>query len=493
MKNLIIIYLLLISSVSLGQEYFLNGTKLLTQNFIDRNPAFGSKSHLTYPYNDYEFLVFERHSLTGTANICAIKMKSYGSFDTVTNITSGNNICRNPAVDYYKDFSFSQKYAFVVWEQYINGRWNLYGRSFNQNTGWRNIFPVDTTSYDKFFPSVSRVRADTIYAVAYERNNDIIYKEFNINTGAQLYEINLTSSDTAACKNPVLTVANVWGSGEKLVAFERQKPNLQFAIYKIKADYNNVWTSADTVSKSGNNRNPSIASHFYIVFESDRNGKWNNYVAEVFNYNITSVYPMYGTTNYNCRNLATFFYPVITDMYATITTYVREGNDSVKIMSGSGFVNPSISDSITIGDTSKKPVLSIGKGIGTMKGYSTVWIVYNKDSAGFSKLYGKYHVILLDNIKKTGNEIPDNFSLEQNFPNPFNQLSIIQFKVASSKFIKLVVYDILAKEVKTIVNEYMQPGTYNVSFDGNGLSSGIYFYKMTAGDFSATKKFVLIK
>jgi hypothetical protein len=59
--------------------------------------------------------------------------------------------------------------------------------------------------------------------------------------------------------------------------------------------------------------------------------------------------------------------------------------------------------------------------------------------------------------------------------------------------IKFVIYDILGRQVKTLVNEYKQAGTYQVNFNAEGLSSGIYFYKMTAGDFSETKKLVLVK
>ncbi len=96
-------------------------------------------------------------------------------------------------------------------------------------------------------------------------------------------------------------------------------------------------------------------------------------------------------------------------------------------------------------------------------------------------------------VENNSAKVIDDFELLQNYPNPFNQFSIIQFQVASSKFIKLVVYDLLGREVKTLVNEYKQPGTYQVSFNAEGLSSGVYFYRMTAGDFSETKKLVLMK
>ncbi len=59
--------------------------------------------------------------------------------------------------------------------------------------------------------------------------------------------------------------------------------------------------------------------------------------------------------------------------------------------------------------------------------------------------------------------------------------------------VKLVIYDILGKEIQILVNEQLQPGTYEVTFDGSNLPSGIYFYKLTSGNFTATKKLVLLK
>jgi len=103
-------------------------------------------------------------------------------------------------------------------------------------------------------------------------------------------------------------------------------------------------------------------------------------------------------------------------------------------------------------------------------------------------------------IKQISNEVPEGFYLGQNYPNPFNPVTNIQFQVpvchscgGRNPVVVLKVFDILGREVKTLVYEYKQPGTYQVSFYAEGLSSGIYFYKLTAGDFSETKKLVLIK
>ncbi|MEO8666465.1 MAG: agmatine deiminase family protein [Ignavibacteria bacterium] len=96
------------------------------------------------------------------------------------------------------------------------------------------------------------------------------------------------------------------------------------------------------------------------------------------------------------------------------------------------------------------------------------------------------------------NSIPDNFVLQQNYPNPFNPATLIKYNISaeSNKHIfdiSLVVYDMLGNEIKTLVNEKQNAGSYSVTFDGANLPSGIYFYKLTAGSYSDTKRMILLK
>lgn len=85
------------------------------------------------------------------------------------------------------------------------------------------------------------------------------------------------------------------------------------------------------------------------------------------------------------------------------------------------------------------------------------------------------------------------YKLLQNYPNPFNPFTSIQFLISKRSWIILKVYDILGNEIATLVNEEKLPGNYKVKFDGSKLSSGVYFYKMRAGEFIDTKKFILLK
>ena len=85
------------------------------------------------------------------------------------------------------------------------------------------------------------------------------------------------------------------------------------------------------------------------------------------------------------------------------------------------------------------------------------------------------------------------YSLSQNYPNPFNPTTSIEYSVARNEYVSLKVYDILGNEISTLVNEVKSPGSYKVNFNGSNLSSGIYFYKFNAGNYSSINKMILLK
>ncbi len=101
-------------------------------------------------------------------------------------------------------------------------------------------------------------------------------------------------------------------------------------------------------------------------------------------------------------------------------------------------------------------------------------------------------------IQTVSNEVPERFSLSQNFPNPFNPTTKIKFELSSTSATSvaqtsLSVYDVLGREVEILVNEDLAPGTYEVEWDASGFSSGVYCYQLTTGDFSETRKMLLVK
>ena len=91
------------------------------------------------------------------------------------------------------------------------------------------------------------------------------------------------------------------------------------------------------------------------------------------------------------------------------------------------------------------------------------------------------------------NRIPAAFKLMQNYPNPFNPSTNIRFDLPFSGYLKLVVFDAIGREVSVLIDSRFEAGSYEVDFDGSSLTSGVYFYKLTSGEFSETKKMILSK
>jgi len=96
-------------------------------------------------------------------------------------------------------------------------------------------------------------------------------------------------------------------------------------------------------------------------------------------------------------------------------------------------------------------------------------------------------------IEFTVIEIPTEFSMSQNYPNPFNPATVINYQLSTDSKVKLVVYDLLGREIRNLVNEEKTAGKYTVNFFAADLPSGVYFYKLTAGSFTSTKKMMLVK
>jgi len=172
------------------------------------------------------------------------------------------------------------------------------------------------------------------------------------------------------------------------------------------------------------------------------------------------------------------------------------------------------SDDVTVVAIDKQGNKWIGTWWGGLAKFDGVnWTVYNTSNSG---LPGDY--VLAIAIDSAGNRwigtyegglgvyrggegegekeekiIPREFSLYQNYPNPFNLETVIEFDIPEVTDVKLEVYDVLGRKVKTILDDRLEVGRYRVRFNGSGLSSGVYFYRLEAGKYVGVKKMVLVK
>jgi len=122
-----------------------------------------------------------------------------------------------------------------------------------------------------------------------------------------------------------------------------------------------------------------------------------------------------------------------------------------------------------------------------------VYVTGRSVGNGTSNDFATIKYTQLVKVKTVSNEIPSSYSLFQNYPNPFNPKTNIQFDLPKSGFVKLVIFDLLGREIATLVNESLHAGSYTVDWNANEYTSGVYFYKIQSGDFVETKNMFFVK
>jgi hypothetical protein len=172
----------------------------------------------------------------------------------------------------------------------------------------------------------------------------------------------------------------------------------------------------------------------------------------------------------------------------------------------SGLANTNVNAFFTIGS---RVVAGTDRGIFISSNYGTSWFERNEGWEGpkvLSFISGEFlhagteadmvwtrALEEIVSVKTISSDVPDKFILFRNYPNPFNPSTKIKFMIAKTGFASLKIFDALGKEIAALVNGNLKAGTYETDFNAAGLNSGVYFYKLSAGNYSETKKMVIIK
>lgn len=124
---------------------------------------------------------------------------------------------------------------------------------------------------------------------------------------------------------------------------------------------------------------------------------------------------------------------------------------------------------------------------------NTLYPVWMADYTGTYQIWMKKININAIGVQQISSSVPENYFLKQNYPNPFNPSTTIEFSIPKRENVKIIIYDALGNEVSTLTNSQLEPGSYNVSFDGTNFASGIYFYQLQTNGFSTSKKMIIAK
>jgi hypothetical protein len=164
--------------------------------------------------------------------------------------------------------------------------------------------------------------------------------------------------------------------------------------------------------------------------------------------------------------------------------------DSVEI---SLFKNSSLVQVIDLVDgTNEAYRWIIPTSVTTGSGYK-IQVKSLKDPAVIDTSNASFSIDYASTIETINNTIPNDYSLFQNYPNPFNPSTTIKFDLKEAGLVSLKIYDILGREISTLVNEVKPAGSYNINFNADNLTSGVYFYQFKAGEFVQTRKMILMK
>lgn len=194
-----------------------------------------------------------------------------------------------------------------------------------------------------------------------------------------------------------------------------------------------------------------------------------------------------------CRDSTAFktFFPEINKFVGELGFGLSSNGDGIRLYNSFGIIIDSVLFGVTDPWTSEPngngPTLSL-KNPNFDNTLPISWAA--SDGHGTP---GVKNDVYVTSIEENTSLIPDEYFLSNNYPNPFNPITHINYQIPEKQLVEIKVYDVLGKEVASLVEQELSAGFYTVSFDASQLSSGVYFYRMQAGDFNITKKLLLVK
>jgi hypothetical protein len=375
---------------------------------------------------------------------------------------------------------------------------NIYSSTKSQ-TGWS--IPValtsDTNKYN-INPKLASVPSYSNGAgIVWERNKKIYFRKY---AGQKwLEEKQVTPDDSFFYSNPAISCIGAYDTinTEYCIAFERFTDSSKKDIYYTTTSSNifRIFPIANT----DNNRNPRflMGAPYLLTWEKKINDKWKIVQSGMINQSdaITRNHIIRddSLTDYSffkaiaiegpCMKFNKDECPDCYDQWISADIYQINRNNNKQIIIENIYCY--FPDKIIIGEN---PVISHFYS----NGKHSIWVAWESKINGYTNIFGTSFDLIYTSIEEK-NTFVTQFKLMQNYPNPFNPVSIISYQLSNSSYISLKVYNILGNEIRTLVNEKQTPGEYRINFNGEGLPSGIYFYRLSAGNYSEVRSMILLK
>lgn len=404
----------------------------------------------------------------------------------IKKINNGNGILFKPSLIYINDSTARQTYTYdnvgniltEIYEEWQNGAWVNYGQYTYKYDIVGNILSVLHEGVPKYQITYT-----------YDTDGNIITEleeiwQYDAWVNSMRYSYTYDEN-----KNVLTEIDEYWGNGVwvNLYQYVNQYDESENRIIKISERWQNgIWVNnsleAYTYDSSGN--------VLTCLIELWGNGTWENYIKYAFSYNINGnrVFSLFEKwQNGIWENYNQYSYTFDTNGNKLTSLHKKWQNGA--------WVNYRLYENMYDANNN------------TVSAYSYRWenniwvnsdgdlnIIFNNNK-GFAFAYGYYCTVEYTQFTDVKEELNNSlvFTLNQNYPNPFNPSTTIKFAIPQSEFVTIKVYDILGKEITTLINEELNAGSHTKIWDAKNLSSGVYFYKLQAGKFSETKKMILVR
>lgn len=410
------------------------------------------------------------------------------SLDAGVSWSADIRLTNDPASSWNPSITVSGEVVHVAWQDDRDGNTEIYyKRSIDEGGSWETDTRLTNNAFSSVSPSIA-VSGLAVYVVWFDNRdgNEEIYSKRSIDGGGSWGTDIRMTNNTAISRNPSVTAS---GSAAHVVWEDNREGNWEI-YYKGSIDEGVNW-DPDTrlTNNTANSWYPSVSSSgsdVHIVWSDDRDGNLEIYYKGSINKGVNWDEDTRLTNNSEASRTPSV---TVSGQAVHVVWDDRRGGGSGEIYykrSTDAGVSWIADTQLTVNFASQNPSVSVSG--------SAVHVVWRDYRDGNWEIYNKRNPtgnpIGIINI---GSEIPKEFSLGQNYPNPFNPVTKIKFALRNKSFTNLVIYDGLGREVETIVNEQLIEGIYEAYWNASNFPSGVYFYKLTTGDFSKTNKMLLIK
>jgi hypothetical protein len=440
--------------------------------------ASGSYVHTTFTDDRAgNFDVYYKRSIDGGA-----------TFEADRQLTSDLSNSHNSAI------AVSGSNVCIVWYDSRDGNRELYYKVSNDNGDtWTADTRLTNNSGESWHPSVT-VNGSIVQIVWFDDtpgNNEIFYKRSN--DGGNTWSADLQLSNTAgSSKIPGIAVS---GSVVHVCWYDSTAGNWEI-YYKRSTDGGTNW-GADTrlTNNIYSSIYPTIAvsgSTVHIAWADNRNGPLSIFYKRSTNGGLSwgSDIAMVKQNQYSNLPSLAVNGSIVHLVFQNLSNnadicYKKSTNGGASWGSGTWGTQVQLTNNSS---ASEIPSIAVAG--------SNLHVVFRDDRDGNAEMYYKRFIGSAASpmgLITINSGLPKEYSLSQNYPNPFNPVTKINFNVPKQGFVTLKVYDVLGREVSTLVNEVQEPGSYSVDFNGASLTSGVYFYRLESNGYTDIKKMSLIK